>query len=114
VDIECRHEGTTTRLVLTGDLDMCSGPQLLEHVERELTPGHVRDLLVDMAGVTFCDSAGIEALLFARNAATDRAATLRTVNVVGLARRTLEITGMLDFLGGTDGDVPPVRPDSCG
>ncbi|GIE32750.1 anti-sigma factor antagonist [Actinoplanes italicus] len=100
--IECRHEGATTWLAPTGELDMVSGPLLLEHVERELTPGHVRHLVVDMAAVTFCDSAGIEALLSARNAATDRAATLRTVNVVGLARRTLEITGMLDFLGGSD------------
>jgi anti-sigma B factor antagonist len=102
VHIECRHEGAVTRLALTGELDMVSGPLLLEHVERELAPGHVRHLVVDMAGVTFCDSAGIEALLSTRNTATDHAATLRTVNVVGLARRTLEITGMLEFLGGTD------------
>ena len=102
MDIERRHQGATTRLVLTGELDMSSGPLLLEHVERELTTGHGRHLVVDMAGVTFCDSAGIAALLTARNAAADRDATLRTVNVVGLPRRTLELTGMLDFLGGTD------------
>jgi anti-sigma B factor antagonist len=101
VQIECRYEGATTRLVLTGELDMASSPLLLEHVRRELAAGHVRHLVVDMAGVTFCDSTGIEALLSAREAATDRAATLRTVEVTGLARRTLEITGMLDFLGGT-------------
>jgi anti-sigma B factor antagonist len=99
VQIECRYEGATTRLVLTGELDMASSPLLLERVRRELAAGHVRHLLVDMAGVTFCDSTGIEALLSARNDAIDRGATLRTVDVVGLARRTLEITGMLEFLG---------------
>ncbi|MEU4624658.1 STAS domain-containing protein [Actinoplanes sp. NPDC023801] len=102
MDIRCRHEGTTTRLLLDGELDLASAPLLAEHVDRELAARQVQRLMVDLAEVTFCDSAGIEALLAARIAATEHAATLRAINATGLTRRTLEITGMLDFLSGTD------------
>lgn len=54
-------------------------------------------LVVDLAGVSFCDSSGISALIAARNVAEAASAELALVAVPERLSRTFELTGLSDF-----------------
>jgi anti-anti-sigma factor len=88
----------TVRLALSGELDMASAETLAASVDHALRPDRPAQLVVDLAGVTFCDSTGIRALVDARAAALRCQVAFRTVNPRGLTRRVMSVTGVLDVL----------------
>ena len=96
--IRREHDGDTVRVALTGELDLASSRTVREHLDQVVREARPRHLLVDMAGVGFCDSTGLEALLCARAAAAEHGIGLRLVNVHGVARVTLQITGVFALL----------------
>jgi anti-anti-sigma factor len=99
-----RGDDATARLTLAGELDLATAGVLDEHVRRVAGDRPAR-LIVDLAGVTFCDSSGIEALLRACAFATDRDIDFRVVNPTGVTRRAFQLTGVLDLL--TTADARP-------
>jgi anti-anti-sigma factor len=67
--IESSREDDVAVLTLSGDLDLASSPSL----ERELTAvesAGARQVVIDLGGVGFMDSTGLQALLRARERAT--------------------------------------------
>ncbi|MFG1991925.1 STAS domain-containing protein [Actinoplanes sp. NPDC048988] len=90
-----RQDGDAVRVALTGELDLASSDEVRSYIEQALATTHPARVLVDMDGVAFCDSTGIEALIRARATAVAQGARLELVNVHGIARTTLEITGVL-------------------
>ncbi|MFC0534086.1 STAS domain-containing protein [Phytohabitans kaempferiae] len=86
------------RLVLAGDLDMATCPDLIVAVEKARD---VTKIVLDCVDLDFCDATGVSALLEARAAAHDAGVELRLVNVHGLPRKVLEICEVLPLL--TDG-----------
>ncbi|MFJ3897334.1 STAS domain-containing protein [Streptomyces sp. NPDC090083] len=80
-------------LELAGELDYDSAAEV-----RELLPGLAlqggRQLVVDLAGVTFCDSSGITALLAARNHAVAEGATIRLAAVPAYISRIFRMVGL--------------------
>ncbi|GAA0448417.1 anti-sigma factor antagonist [Paractinoplanes deccanensis] len=89
------RDGDAVRVALTGELDLASSDDVRSCLEEALAETRPARLLVDMDGVAFCDSTGIEALILARQAAVAQGTRLELVNVHGIARTTLEITGVL-------------------
>lgn len=88
--------GTGPILTVSGELDVATAPRLRAEVGRlALDPGQL--LVVDLAGVTFCDSSGISALIAARNAAEAAQAGIALVAVPHRITRTLGLTGLADF-----------------
>jgi anti-sigma B factor antagonist len=87
-----------TRLVLTGDLDMATADRLDDEVTTALTSTRPHRLVVDVAGLDFCDSSGLHALMRARDCAQRWAAGFVVANPTGITRRTLEVSGLLDVL----------------
>ncbi|GAA2854220.1 hypothetical protein Acy02nite_49460 [Actinoplanes cyaneus] len=87
-----------TRLVLTGDLDMATTGVLDDSVAAALAATSPRRLVVDAAGLGFCDSSGIHALVRARDSAQRHGASFVVDEPTGIARRALEITGLLGVL----------------
>lgn len=96
--ISRRHDGDTVRVALAGELDLASSETVREHLEQVVRETQPRHLLVDMGGVTFCDSTGLEALICVRAAVTGQGTDFRLTNVHGVALMTLEITGVLPLL----------------
>lgn len=78
---------------VTGDLDHYSAPEI-----RRLLPGldigRGQQLVVDLSGLTFCDSSGITVLLAARNHALASRATIVLAAVPDMISRTLSIVGL--------------------
>jgi anti-sigma B factor antagonist len=86
------------RLLLAGELDMATAPALDERMAGIFGEARPDRVTIDAAGLTFCDSSGIYALLRARETAHRHGAAFVLRNPVGMVRRTLEITGLLQVL----------------
>jgi anti-sigma B factor antagonist len=80
-------------LVLAGEIDMHTGPrlrdQLFELIENDPMP-----LVVDLTGVTFCDSTGVNIAAAARKHATRYGVTFAFVGLQGRVDRVFRITGV--------------------
>ncbi|WP_234314228.1 MULTISPECIES: STAS domain-containing protein [unclassified Streptomyces] len=78
---------------VAGDLDHHNAPQ----VHEALTPLALRagqQLLIDLGGLTFCDSTGITVLIAARNQALAARADIALVAVPDRVRRIFRIVGL--------------------
>ncbi|BEL07677.1 hypothetical protein Q0Z83_058680 [Actinoplanes sichuanensis] len=99
-------DGGTTRLILRGELDLDTGDMFQDQVARALAdrPG---ELVVDIGGLTFCDSSGIDVLIGAQQAAGRAGIGFRTTMPRGIVLRSLTVTGVLPFLIGPGSDREP-------
>ncbi len=61
------YPGPDGLLRLTGELDMASRPELCSALQRQLDAGQQRCVL-DLTELSFCDSAGLSALVWADHA----------------------------------------------
>lgn len=94
---------------------MATGPSL-EETALALLADQPPLLVLDMQGVTFCDSSGIASLIRIQRAASDQDSGLELRFVRGLVRSVLELAGVSDLLGvrGEEQDqseVPDATPD---
>lgn len=83
-----------------GEIDLST----IEDLERELTAateGDEPEIVLDLVGVTFLDSAGINVLLRGRRRADERGKRYRVTGAHGLVLQVLELTGVWDHLAGT-------------
>ncbi|MGV9779050.1 STAS domain-containing protein [Streptosporangium sp. NPDC003464] len=119
-------------ITITGDLDALSADLLRQVVADAIARGHVR-LVVDVAGLTFCDLDGVHALAEAHRSTAALGRHLSLVYVHGTLKRILDISrqtdglllGMLTGLSGlpttaeegpipVEVRIPTGRPDTPG
>ncbi|GAA0794851.1 STAS domain-containing protein [Spirilliplanes yamanashiensis] len=86
----------TVRVAAVGEIDMGSAPRLHRAVLDALV-GRPAVVEVDLAGVTFMDSSGINILVACRQGAGD--ARVRVVNAAPQVLRVLTVTGLAAVLG---------------
>ena len=86
------------RVAFHGELDLATVDQVAAQISAELAVPGLRGLVLDLAGLTFCDSTGIDALINAQIAARDRGVAFQVVRPRGIVRRTLTATGVLELL----------------
>ncbi|MCS0637536.1 STAS domain-containing protein [Streptomyces sp. LP05-1] len=80
-------------LEIAGDLDYAHAPQLHAQLPGlDLRPG--QRLVIDLAGMEFCDSTGITALLAARNHAHAARADIALAAVPAHTLRVLRVVGL--------------------
>jgi anti-anti-sigma factor len=97
VDVVADAAGATVRV--SGDLDLSTAQPFLDRTlpVPERHPGS--ELTVDLSAVSFCDSAGIAALIKLRQRCEERGWRLRTVNLRPALRRILvDFSGLGDYL----------------
>jgi anti-anti-sigma factor len=87
-----RQEATAR---LEGDLDLASVDEAVATIVG--TDGAT--VVVDLAGVTFLDSAGLRGLLMARERLEAEGRSMRLVNPVDRVRRVLDVTNTGPVLG---------------
>ncbi|PWU45864.1 anti-sigma factor antagonist [Micromonospora sp. S4605] len=95
-----RHteEDGEARLWLAGELDLSTAGELVAVLDRLAEAGTHR-LLVDLSGLTFCDSTGIAAFVRGDNRAAAAGGWLRLTGATGRVARLLQLTGLGDILG---------------
>jgi anti-sigma B factor antagonist len=89
--------GSAARVSASGEIDSSTAPQLRERLDEVLDSG-VSEVVVDLGGVTFLDSAGLCVLAAAHRRAADQDARLRVLASHRAVIRPLEITGLYDLL----------------
>jgi anti-anti-sigma factor len=80
-------------LVLTGEIDIATAGNLREAAERTIASPPAR-LVLDFAGVTFCDSQGLSALIALNRDVKAAGSRLIFINVGEFMGRLLDITGL--------------------
>ena len=92
------HEVGRTTVVVTGEIDLESGPRLREFLASELAQLPSGVLVIDATGVSFCDSSGLQAFV-----ATHRRAGLLGTRLVlrvapgGRFARFLDLAGVSEL-----------------
>ena len=92
------REGTSVELTLNGDLDLHGTGQLRAGIEAALALGAVEAVEVDLRGVTFIDSSGLQAVLNGRAAVHAADLEFRIVGVSPTVERVADIAGLTDEL----------------
>ncbi|WP_433261670.1 STAS domain-containing protein [Micromonospora vinacea] len=100
---------TRARITAVGELDGCVTDHLEQVVQGILREQDIRGIDVDLAGVTFIDSAGIRCLLTCRENASESGCQLRLRNLTPTVHRVLAITGLLGVFGVPEHLSPPSR-----
>jgi anti-sigma B factor antagonist len=85
-------------IVVTGEVDLSTGPLVLR-AARSVLAEPVTSLAIDLAGVTFIDSSGIDVLVTIRDEASASAIPFTLAFISPPVRRVLEIVNLLDLLG---------------
>ena len=94
LSVEISGDTAVTRVALAGELDLAS-KALLAQAMRE-APAEVVEL--DLAALTYCDSAGIGALVSAQRQVREDGRALYVVNVRGMVQSVLQVSGVLTEL----------------
>jgi anti-sigma B factor antagonist len=95
--IERHDEDEAVRLVVEGELDMDTGPRLLDEIERAHSGAPPR-LVLDLRGLTFFDSTGLQIVLDAEVRCRAEGRELIVWPGTGEPRRVLELADVTDRL----------------
>ena len=85
-------------VTLAGEIDMLTAPRLAATVNDLLTEPPPPRIMLDLGGVTFCDSQGLGTLVVLSRKATTAQSVLVLTNVAGFLMRVLDITGLRSAL----------------
>jgi anti-sigma B factor antagonist len=98
VSLSVSAVGSVVRVTAEGEVDSSSAPLLRAELDGALD-GDVGELVIDLDGVTFLDSAGLSALAGAHRRAAAQGVRLRVLASGRAVIRPLQITGLWDLLG---------------
>jgi anti-sigma B factor antagonist len=98
LDYELR--GATAELVINGDLDMAAAFKLEPAIERVVAQDDVDELVLDLGGINFIDSAGLGSLLSTHERLTDLGITSKIKSPSEAVERVLDATGTRELLLG--------------
>jgi anti-sigma B factor antagonist len=99
LSIERRIAAGSATLALTGEIDLSTCAKLAAAIDAAVDGG-ANAVAVDLAGVTFLDSTGVNALVQGKRKAESVGAQYRVVGAGGMAARVLKLVGVLDVLTG--------------
>jgi anti-anti-sigma factor len=100
ITVTTRFDQGAALIELSGELDLHSSGVLGEAMGDVLAASPPPTTIdVDASGLSFADSAGLRALLLARNDASDRGIGFRVSRVSEPLGRLLEMTGLREILG---------------
>ena len=97
VTFDVSHSDAFAAVRAAGEIDSTTAPLLSPHLT-ELLDTQVRELTVDLRGVSFLDSAGLCVLATAHRRAVRQDVRLRVLASSRAVIRPLQITGLWDLL----------------
>jgi anti-sigma B factor antagonist len=99
--IERRDDARGIVLVLAGELDAASAPELQHHLDDLLSQPHAR-VMLDLNGLSFVDSAGVSVLIRAKQRAETNGRTLVLRRPTEQLERVFALVGLADWLAVED------------
>jgi anti-sigma B factor antagonist len=95
--IERRDDARGVVLVLSGELDVISAPDLAGMLDEVLAQPHVR-VMLDLNGLSFVDSAGVSVLIKAKQSAKAHGRVLVLRRPTEQLERVFALVGLADWL----------------
>lgn len=95
--VEIAHRAGSTLVSFSGELDIASAGDMRESLERSDVAG-ASTVQVDLAEVTFLDTTGLGVLIAACKRVRGTSGTYFVTCGEGIARRVLEVSGLIDYL----------------
>jgi anti-anti-sigma factor len=92
--ITLRSDGARTVVTLTGELDLDATHSMLEAVRQALAKTSPDAVDLELHGLNFLDSSGLQALLTARDEVQAADVEFRIVTISPIAARVVEIAGL--------------------
>ena len=107
LDLHTSHPSPgTTRVAVSGEVDLYTAAVLLQRLLQVLREQRPVVLDVDLAGVTFLDCTGVDALVVIRDATRRAGIEMRVTHPQRIVRRVLDLVGLLNVLA-DPADSPP-------
>jgi anti-sigma B factor antagonist len=78
----------------SGEIDLYTAPRLASELNSVLAKDNQVRIVVDMSGVEFCDSTGMNVLLSAMKRATEAGGGLELAGPRPAVRKILQVTGL--------------------
>lgn len=97
LDVNSASRDGWSVVTASGDLDSETAEEFRAAVERQLDGGFAGTVL-DLAGVEFCDSSGLRALMILSRLAAERGRTLTLARPSSAVRLVLEASGLTPYL----------------
>lgn len=94
LQVSSRSQDDQVILSLSGEIDLYTAPRLQAELGAALTAGDQPHIVVDMSGVDFCDSTGMNVLLAAHRSARERGGDLTLTAPRPAVRKILQVTGL--------------------
>ncbi len=97
LSVETAQQGDRHTVALKGDLDASAAP-FLEEMLAEICSGGAKELVLDLGGIEFIDSTGLNTILRARELCREHLCHFFLTPVQPRARRLFELTRVIDKL----------------
>lgn len=94
LQVSNRSQDGRTILALSGEIDLYTAPRLQAELASALAERQQAQIVVDMSGVEFCDSTGMNVLLAAHRHARERGGELSLAAPRPSVRKILQVTGL--------------------
>jgi anti-sigma B factor antagonist len=107
--VSTRSQGDHAIMSVTGEIDLYTAPGLQKELMTALGGDQVK-LIVDMSGVDFCDSTGMNVLLAAHRYAREHGGELQLASPGSATRKVLQVTGLESVFTVLDDPVQVTGP----
>ena len=92
--VSTRSQGGRIIMSLGGEIDLYTAPRLHGELASVLSAEGPAQIVVDMSGVDFCDSTGMNVLLSAHRRAREQGGDLELAAPRATVRKILQVTGL--------------------
>jgi len=92
--VSSRTQGDHTVVVAAGEIDLYTAPRLHRELVAVLADDRPARVIVDMSGVEFCDSTGMNVFLSSLRRARERGGQLELAAPRPAVRKILQVTGL--------------------
>jgi anti-sigma B factor antagonist len=94
LNVSSRFHDDHTIVTISGEIDLYTAPRLHSELAAVLVDGMPTRVVIDMSGVEFCDSIGMNVLLSCLRRMRERGGELEIASPKPAVRRILRVTGL--------------------
>ena len=94
LNVSSRFHDDYTIVTICGEIDLYTAPRLHSELAGLLAEGMPARVVIDMSGVEFCDSTGMNVLLSCLRRARERGGELEIAAPKPAVRKILQVTGL--------------------
>ena len=105
LNVSSRFHDDHTIVTISGEIDLYTAPRLHSELGAVLADGMPTRVVIDMSGVEFCDSTGMNVLLSCLRRVRERGGELEIASPKPAVRKILQVTGLDSVFTLVDGSA---------